>query len=178
MESSAVRNSTTDNKVKQLDHILQALQLGLQEFIEEVQTSSTLHKLGVKTPLVEHIENTINNPLSHLFKVSSNIDSDIKNIVEFIIMDFLKGNTSLIFKAFINRNTSNILHYSIILKEDTLENRDKIFAFHDFFSILEISQKYSVAFQFVPMNLIDKINVKKEIVLNEVDGNKRKPSKS
>jgi len=61
----------------------------------------------------------------------------------------------------------NDLHYSIVLKNDNIENRNKIFDFFDKFDLLDISNKYPVYFQFVPVELIEKILVSESVKLEK-----------
>jgi hypothetical protein len=49
------------------------------------------------------------------------------------------------------------LHYCVVLKEDTFENRNKIFGILNFYEQQDFSAFFPVDFQFVPIELSSKI---------------------
>ncbi len=150
--------TVNDNKIGQLKAIFYLLQTNLEEFKDEVDSSYELLKLGEKTNLSKHIEDTIEDPLNSIFGISNEIDIQIKLMIDRIIKSFLNKNAGIIKEAFKTKTLLNDLHYSIVLKEDNISNRSKIFEFLDKFDLLDISKKYPVYFQFVPVELIGKIS--------------------
>ncbi|MHB8261751.1 MAG: hypothetical protein ACYDCN_13075 [Bacteroidia bacterium] len=163
MEANQDIKTSVDHKVGQLKAILYLLQTNLEEFKDEVDRSYELIKIGEKTDLSKKIETTIDDPINSIFKLSSNIDNQIKEIVDRIVKAFLKHNSSIIHGAYKTQTSLNDLHYSIVLKKDDMDNRNKIFDFFDKFDLLDISNKYPVYFQFVPSELIGKINITEEV---------------
>jgi hypothetical protein len=75
-----------------------------------------------------------------------------------MVRTFFVNNKSLIAKVLISYNTLNNLHYSIVLKDDNIENRSTIFEFLNRYDLLDLSNKYPVYFQFIPIELAHKIN--------------------
>lgn len=167
MESIQDTKTIVDHKVGQLKAILYLLQTNLEEFKDEVDRSYELLKVGEKTDLSKKIENTMEDPINSIFKLSSNIDDQIKEIVDRIVKAFLKHNSQVIQGAYRTKTSLNDLHYSIVLKEDNIENRNRIFDFFDKFDLLDISSKYPVYFQFVPIELIEKILVAESVKLEK-----------
>jgi hypothetical protein len=147
----------TDHKAGQLKAILYLLQTNLEEFKEEVDRSYELIKIGEKTDLSKKIENNIDDPINSIFNLSNNIDNQIKLIVDRMVKGFLNHHSNIIKEAFRTKTSLQDLHYSIVLKADTLETRNTILDFFDQFDLLDIAVKYPVLFQFVPENLISKI---------------------
>jgi len=159
MENILNTKIQADNRVGQLQAILYLLQTNLEEFSDEVDRSYELLKIGEKTDLSNKIEDSIDDPLTSIFKMTSNIDDQVKEIVNRIAESFLKQNSEIIQSAFRTKTSLNDLHYSIVLKTDNMYNRNKIFDFFDKFDLLEISRKYPVYFQFVPEELAEKMHV-------------------
>jgi len=159
MENFQDTKTQADNRVGQLKAILYLLQTNLEEFSDEVDRSYELLKIGEKTDLSNKIEDSIDDPLTSIFKMTSNIDDQVKEIVNRIAESFLKHNSEIIQSAFRTKTSLNDLHYSIVLKTDNMDNRNKIFDFFDKFDLLEISRKYQVYFQFVPKELAEKMHV-------------------
>ena len=165
MENNQDIKVGVDHKVGQLKAILYLLQTNLEEFKDEVDRSYELLKVGEKTNLSKKIENTMEDPINSIFKLSSNVDNQIKEIVDRIVKAFLKHNSEIIQGAYRTKTSLNDLHYSIVLKKDDIGNRNKIFDFFDKFDLLDISSKYPVYFQFVPIELIDKILINEPVNL-------------
>ncbi len=166
MKSNKVIKTGADHKVGQLQAILYLLQTNLEEFKEEVDRSYELLKIGEKTDLSKKIEDSLEAPINSIFKLSSNIDSQIREIIDRMVKGFLKHNSEIIKIAYRTKTNLNDLHYSIVLKQDDIDNRNKIFDFFDKFDLLDIATKYPVYFQFVPNELIDKIKVDEPIKLD------------
>jgi hypothetical protein len=156
-------STSADQKLGQLKAILYLLQTNLEEFKDEVDRSYELLKLGEMTELSSKIENTLSNPIDNVFQVSSNIDTQVKYIVDKFVRSFLNKNKTIISSAYRSKTSLNDLHYSIVLNEDNLENRNSIFDFLDKYDLLDIANKYPVYFQFVPAELINKINFSEEV---------------
>ncbi len=72
--------------------------------------------------------------------------------------NFFNRNKSLIEKVLIRSTSLNHLHYSIILKEDNIDNRNAIFGLLNRYDLLDITNKYPVYFQFISTELTHKIN--------------------
>ncbi len=115
------------------------------------------------TDLTKKLEDTLSNPIDSVFQVSNNIDSQVKHIVDIFVKSFLRRNKSLIASAYRSKTSLNDLHYSIVLKDDNIDNRNIIFDFFDKYDLFEISNKYPVYFQFVPVELVNKLNYSEEL---------------
>ncbi|WP_315816882.1 hypothetical protein [Paraflavitalea speifideaquila] len=136
--------------------ILYLLQNKLEEFKEEVDRSYELLKIGELTELSKKIEATLSNPVDSVFHVSNNIDDQVKHIIDKFVNSFLRIKKPLITAAYRSKTSLNDLHYSIVLNDDNITNRNKVFDFFDKYDLLDISSKYPVYFQFVPIELVEK----------------------
>lgn len=125
-------SAKADQKQEQLRAILYLLQSNLEEF-------------------------TAVKDFDFIFKISDTLDNQVKTILDKFIKSFLQKHKTIIASAYRSKTSLNDLHYSIVLQEDTVENRKEIFAFFEKYDLLDISTKYPVYFQFVPVELVDKI---------------------
>ena len=150
-------NTASDSKLEQLRAILYLLQTHLEDFKGEVDRSYDLLSVGEKTELSKQIENTISNPMAGVFKISSNIDAQVKDIIDKFVRAFLQSKKSIIKEAFKSKTSLNDLHYSIVLTDDNIHNRMTIFHFFEKFDLFDIASKYPVYIQFVPEELVSKI---------------------
>ena len=153
----------SDSKLDQLKAILYLLQTNLEEFKDEVDASYALLNIGEKTPLSKKLEKTLENPVKDIFQFSNKIDNQVNQILDKIIRGYFKKNYSSVEKVFKTREGINDLHYSIVLKEDNIKNRDVFFEFLNTIDLANISQKHNVYFQFIPSQLVDKIEFSEEI---------------
>jgi hypothetical protein len=157
-------DSPTSHKSSELTAVLFLLQENLSRILDEVDRSYELLKIGEKTEFSKRIESKINNPVGDLVEISSNIDLKLKGIVNKSVKDFLKSKTDIVKEAYRTKTPFNDLHYSIILKKDNIENRAAIFEFLDKYDLFEISSKYPVYFQFVPIGLKNKMFFSEQVV--------------
>lgn len=156
-------NTASEKKLQQLKHILYLLQSNLEEFKEEVDRSYALLQIGEKKEFTRSIEKMLSDPLGDFSEISDKIDQEVKGIIKSMVKNFFDRNKLLIEKVLISNTSLNHLHYSIILKEDNIENRNTIFEFLNRYDLLDITNKYPVYFQFIPTELAHKINCIEEI---------------
>ncbi len=153
----------SDSKVKEIQSILYLLQESLERLKDEADRSYELFKVGEKTPLTEHIERFLNDPLRGVIQSSSTIDKQVRGLISRIVEQFFVGKNELIRNVCLTKNANNDLHYSIVLKSDTIENRASIFEFFELYNKLDIYSRYPVFFQFVPIELMGEISSASEI---------------
>lgn len=157
----------TDSSVKEIQSILYLLQESLERFKNEADRSYELFKIGEKTPLTKHIEGFIKNPLKNVLESSANIDMQVKSLISRLVENFFISKSEILQKVVLTKNANNDLYYSIVLKQDTIENRESIFSFFEVYNQLDINYRYPVFFQFVPVELIGKINTDLELNLQK-----------
>jgi len=163
---NATINITNDSKISQLKALLYLLQSNLEELKDEVDMSYELLKVGEKTELLKKLEEKINNPIEDLLQFSNTIDAQVRQILHKIIQGLFKKNSNIIDKVHKTRSSINDLHYSIVLREDTMENRNVLFDFLNKFDFDNLNQKHNIYFQFIPAHLIDKIKFSEELPLS------------
>lgn len=162
-------STARDSQVQQLKAILYLLQEHLERLKEEVDSSYELFdKIGTKTKLAEQIEGLMNNPLESVLQSSTNIDQQVKELISKVVQGFFKSKTELLSSVHLTKNANNALYYSIVLKKDTIKNRTSVFEFFEWYNKLDINTRYPIYFQFVPVELIGKVNKISELNLERV----------
>ena len=143
-------------KVKQIELVLEVLKLFVVEFDGNINLSKEMLGTGAMTALSDQIGQTIENPLHAMFRVSNDIDNNIKRLINQITVAFLRQKKDIINDAYVSKTPDNSLYYSLVLNKDDFNSRDSIFSFYDKYDLLEISSKYPVHFQFMTSELIGK----------------------
>jgi len=156
-------NTKTENNLGKLRGILYKLQVDLEEFKNEVDSSYALLEIGEKSELSKKLEKSLENPIKDMFKFSSKIDNQVTYILDKVVRVCFKNNKLILEKVFKTRDGINDLHYSIVLKEDNSKNRDIFFSFLNQLDLTDISQKDKIYFQFIPSQLVNKIKFSEEI---------------
>ncbi len=164
MSTDQTYKTQIDQKADQIKAILFLLQTNLEEFKTEVNRAYELLKIGEKSNLSKKIEHMMDDPISNIFQISSDVDNQAKIIIDRIVKSFINYKSDLIQYAIRSKTYFNDLHYSIVLKVDNVENRNQIFDFYDKYDMLEISNRFPVYFQFVPIELIKNIPLAEEIL--------------
>jgi hypothetical protein len=148
----------------QLKAILYLLQTNLEKLKDEVDRSYDLYAVGELTKLTKDIQRMMNDPLKTVIQASYDVDNQVKQLLDRIAVSYFKHRKGVIGSVYKTTNAHNNLHYSIILKEDTMENRMALMTFFDWYYCLGIEDRYPILFQFIPEGLISKINTKEKIL--------------
>lgn len=166
MEPVVDKNAILSEKNEKLSAVLILLKDVLKDMSYEVDASSKLLEVGLKTDLSKKVESELDkNPIERIFTTYSVIDNSVKNILNKIFIEFLKNKSHLISKAFRTKTTLNDLHYSIVLNEDTMENRVEIYSFLDEYDLIEGAIGHPIYIQFIPSSLIEKLENSESIEL-------------
>lgn len=155
--ASAKTDQRTEASDEAIRGVLFFLDQELKKRLDEVEKSDALIKIGDKTELTKHIEKVIKNPLHSMIQISNTLDMPIKSMVNSVINGFFKNNSDIIESVYKSNDQEHDLHYFIILKSDTDENRSILFDFLSYLSAINVTQKYPVYFQFVPIEYKPKI---------------------
>ncbi|WAC15267.1 hypothetical protein [Dyadobacter pollutisoli] len=167
MKNEPIPASKAETTDKKLTSILYLLQTQLEEMKDEADRSYELHKIGEKTDLVKYIEQRLDDPFGGLVKMSNNLDSQLKDLLNVFVKHFLRSNRELISSAYLDKTQREDLNYSIILNEDSLESRIAILNFYEIYDQIEPTLKFPVHFQFVPDQLADRISYKEKLDLSD-----------
>jgi len=167
--ATTVKNQTADLSVTERIHkFFYLLQDDLEKFQVEVEKSYKLFKVGEKTTFTEALEDYIKNPTKGFFANANEVSKVALSLINGWVTIHFKKNSALLQKALhYQKSADGALYYYVTLKEDNSENRRKILEFFDRYDTSGLSFRYPVFIQFVPKELIGKINVSlKEIALS------------
>lgn len=165
MDNSTI-NINNDSKLSQLKALLYLLQTNLEEFKNDVDASYELLKIGEKTELSKKLEQKIDNPIGDLFQFYNKIDIQVSQILQKIIFEYFKKNKERIEKVFKTNESLTDLHYSIVLKDDNIENRTYFFEFLNKLDLENLSLKHKILFQFIPAQIADKVKFSQELTIS------------
>jgi hypothetical protein len=144
-----------------LPYLLNAISDYFKDFANQIDSDKELLSSGAKTELISQIEMILKNPLQQLSTSSQKINESANKLINSAVKLFFLENKEIIEYA-CRTNTSINLHYSILLREDTTENRQQIFRFFHSYDLQEFSRQFPVYFQFITPEL------KAEIPSNEI----------
>lgn len=133
-----------------------------------VSESHNYFQAGLNDELATLILKQIERPLDFM---SDTIDSHMNEIREglenAIISKLFNDNRTLIYKAYRTNQSGNLLHYYIILKNDTLKNRRVFLSFLNEYGKEKLSQRFPILFDFVTKKDEGYINKIKEISFSD-----------
>lgn len=166
MNNIPIQDSSPQSKRDEEIHaVLVLLEGKMRELKNDVEVSKELLLQGVKTNLAADIEKKIEDPLSNLTGIRNKIDKTIKGVIEAFINKVLSGedHRDLIDSIYKTSTIDNEILFIIVLKNDTIENREELFGILDFYDTLDFSSDFPVNFEFVPLELKNKIT-KAEVI--------------
>lgn len=165
-------NEKTINKVNseaemagQIKGALYMMQEQFNSLSKLADQSYALHKIGKTTKLTNAIKESLTNPFKSMCDFSESIDNNIKNVINETIIKSLASHKDLIQKVVRLKTDFDELQYGVVLKDDTFENRNVIFEITDNYDLLEVSSKFPVHIQFIPIELLRNVFVKEEIAI-------------
>lgn len=129
----------------------------LTKKLEEIQKSEALFKIGEKTDLVKHIEGMLQDPLNNVYSSHNQVSHILRDIIHILTISFFKQNENIINSVWKLETNAHHLHYSIVLKEDTHQNRESILRFFDHYDLFPVSQGCPIYFQFLPIELVSQL---------------------
>lgn len=154
-----IHNDIASRNRKQVKAALYLLQTHLEDFRGDVNRSYELFKIGEKTELIENLEKALNDPLENLGGVSDAIDQQVKSLVDMLFASYCRYKKNNIQSVYRNQGSGTELTYYIVLKKDNYNERDAMYEFFDLYDNYEISHRYKLYFQFVPIELEPKLTV-------------------
>ena len=167
MTSNISNKGASTSELKQNDALITFLGLAKNyhsDTIQEIDHSTEMLSFGAETTYTQGVLSFLNDPLGALYKMSTDLDNKISEVVDRATKGYIYNQKKQVLKAARTDLSDNELHYCISLKKDTASNRMKFYKFFEFYSALEFSEKFPIYFQFVPIELWDKISVKEEII--------------
>lgn len=132
--------------------------------VTDAGESRTMLGYGVKTQFAQNWESFLFNPIDSMYETRQQIDITLKKVIHRMVSTYLSKKKESISMAVRTSTPSDDLHYCVALKEDTLSNRIEINDFFDFYSNYQLANNFPVYIQFVPDELMGKINTKEVIV--------------
>ncbi|WP_348620205.1 hypothetical protein [Pedobacter lusitanus] len=108
------------------DNLSKSVMDVLARLSHEVQHSAEMHHVGVNTKLAASIEGFFTNPLLGMLDNHRSSKRNVKQIVGDLTNWFLLSKKDLIIKAFLVEQENQLIYY-VVLKNDTIDNREVFF---------------------------------------------------
>lgn len=158
-------NSPRSNDENQLMEFIRQYGERASEHKTNADLSCQLLQMGTKTEFAQKLEEVLLNPIGAITEIKKKVDNEVLSVVDNLFRLFITKakEDNLINTAFRNSKTSNEIRYGIVLKEDNFETRTSVFTFLNFYSTLDLADQIHVYFQFIPEELLEKIDNKEYI---------------
>lgn len=140
--------------------LLQALDSRADQLKQDIAISQEMVKLGIDTDLIGLIKKVVDNPMNTLLEGRNTLDTHIAEILTEVVKSFLTRHKDIIHKAFRTETKNNDLHFTIMLIDDSFDNRDTILEFSISYHQTQFAELYPIYFQFAAKELESKIPVK------------------
>ena len=121
-----------------------------EELNQDIETSKTLSDIGVGNSLTNFLDEVLRDPLKASVNSIVAQEKLIAIYLDRAVRNFLKSKKRLIYKAYKTYEDPTILHYCIILNNDTLENRGKLRALKGSLILAGLDDRFPIMFQYIP----------------------------
>jgi hypothetical protein len=161
-------------KYKNVNNVYDGVKNILVETHKAVSESHNYFQAGLNDELANFISKQIEKPLDFMADV---IDSQMKDVREglenAIVSRLFIDNKNSINKVYRSNDAGNLLHYYIILKNDSLKNRRVFLSFLNDYNKEKLSQRFPILFDFTSAKNEGAINKVKEISLKNATAPKQ-----
>lgn len=133
----------------------------------DAEFSSGLLELDIKSSFAQKIDEAVKNPLQTSFKSLELLENAIVEMLVSIVKSFFIENKDIINSVYFAKEKNNLLHYSIILNNYNLENKNIFNKFISAYEQTDYASRFPIVFQIIPDSLIDAFE--KEISTNKFE---------
>lgn len=150
------------------DGLLPKLLEMLTEYFDEKKKEAHLGKhmlaMGAKTEFASDVETMIKDPLRKFSEMRDGVDGMAKSFIDFVVKTLITKNQDVVESAFRTNTNFDDLHYSIILKDDSQENRNRFYSFLNGYENTGYSNQFPIYLQFLPKELAKTLPQKESII--------------
>lgn len=132
-----------------------------EELSQDSRMSAMLAERNIRDSLSDFVGNTLENPLDSAANMLDVLESKLSEIIHTLPVKFFKKNNDIIENVYKAKNTGSLLHYSIILKDETPENKKLLRDFINDYNTKPYASRFPIIFQDIPTDILPKF--KKEL---------------
>lgn len=163
---TSAQQHTTPNLPLQdnFELILKLLGNHIDDFKKSIDLTGLMSQLGSDTELGRQIKQMIEDPLNGINDNRKKIDAANHDIINLFVTNYLRNLDDIVEQAHLKVLPNSKLYYSIVLKEDTFENRLKISQFTTDYNNFEISDTYPVTLQITPLSVVSSVEHERQVI--------------
>jgi hypothetical protein len=150
-----ITQKETKPKTDELKDMVGMLKNVFGDLCNDASISSMLLDINIQDAFSKRVSDVMNKPLTSSFDALQGIELAIKDMLNKSVEDFFTSNKKLIKKVYRLKHGGTVLHYSIILKDDDLNKRSKLYSFISDYKNTKISARFPIVFQSIPQDLED-----------------------
>jgi hypothetical protein len=141
------------HKTDELKDVVGMLKNVFGDLCNDASISSMLLDINIQDAFSKRISAIMDKPLLSSFDALQGIEMAIKDMLNKSVEDFLNSNKKYIRKVYRLKHAGTVLHYSIVLKDDDLHKRSKLYSFISDYKNTKISARFPIVFQSIPKDL-------------------------
>ena len=158
--TTASQTVPAENERVLLNALITAFSQSIDVLRKDAVFAKEMLNQGIKTQITTELEGFARNPYLKLFEVREQIDSVFANLADSFMLYCVKTHAPLIDEAVKVENCNGMPGYAIVLKHDTIANREKFFDCLDEYESQRFSSLYPLQWQFVSHESAKKIDGK------------------
>jgi len=155
----------TYNKIsienQDLKEVIDTFKSIFSDLSNDAELSSMLLDQNIHDSFSKVVSSALNDPLKSTFDGLKAIEIAMLQLINESVKNYFESNKKNIKKVFKHKNTSNLLHYSVILSNDSMEDKSVIYRFLNSYEKSPYSSRFPIIIQDIP-NQLEK-NFKKEV---------------
>ena len=147
-EKAFLLSHATDND--EIKRALGILGTVFNELSDNIELSKVLLDKNIFDSFSRMLKEAIEDPVAASFDGFKTIELMISQLIHEITKVFINSESKLIKEAYRTDQNPGVLHYTIILKNDTQTNRARFYNYLSSYEATEYSSSYPILFQLIP----------------------------
>jgi hypothetical protein len=150
---NTITHQESNQKTAELKDMVGMLKNVFGDLCNDASVSSMLLDIDIQDAFSMRVSDIMDKPLTSSYDALQGIESAIKDMLNKSVVAFLEENKKNINKVYRLKHSGTVLHYSIILKDDDLHKRSKLYGFISDYKNTKISARFPIVFQSIPSEL-------------------------
>ncbi len=141
----------------QITGLLMALDGLLQELTNDVNDALSLQDVGAEHDFTKFLKESVSNPIKTVSSTNESINKSIDSLKFQLIETFGRKKRELLTQMAYSKD-GNATHVFFVLKDDSLETRDRFYDLLEQYEVYSIAQTHPIIFHYIEEDAIGLVN--------------------
>lgn len=137
-----------------LREALKEIKSFLTSMQQDVCTSSMLLDCNIKDSFSQFLDEVIKDPMKSSYEALALLESSILSLLNDSVIGYFKSNADTVKEAYKLKNSGSLLHYSVVLKDNSTNSKKILYRFLSSYENAPYSNRFQIIFQNIPHTIL------------------------